>query len=165
MSKFLFLITLFFTTALVFSQQVTTVAGYGTADFLDGPGWQAGFKGITGVCTDPQGTIYVADSGNNRIRKVEATGNHMVSTIAGSGVEGFADGVGTNAVFGSPKSICIDNQGNLYVTDFWNYKIRKITPAGVVTTVAGTTPGFADGTVATAKFSYLGGICIDAQGN
>ena len=165
MSKFLFFITLFFTTALVFSQQVTTVAGYGSAGFLDGPGWWAEFKGITGVCTDPQGTIYVADSGNNRIRKVEATGNHMVSTIAGSGVEGYADGVGTNAVFGSPKSICIDNQGNLYVTDFWNYKIRKITPAGVVTTVAGTTPGFADGTVATAKFGYLGGICIDAQGN
>ncbi|MEO0037041.1 MAG: Virginiamycin lyase [Bacteroidota bacterium] len=165
MSKFLFFITTLFTTALTFSQQVTTVAGYGSAWFLDGPGLQAYFKGITGVCTDPQGTIYVADSGNNRIRKVEATGNHMVSTIAGSGVEGFADGVGTNAMFGAPNAICIDNQGNLYVTDFWNYKIRKITPAGVVTTVAGTTPGFADGSVATAKFGYLEGICIDSDGN
>jgi sugar lactone lactonase YvrE len=165
MSKILFLISVFFTTAQTFSQQVTSVAGYGSAGFLDGPGWQAQFKGITGVCTDSQGTIYVADSGNNRIRKIEATGNHMVSTIAGSGVEGYADGIGTNAVFGAPNGICIDNQGNLFVTDFWNYKIRKITPAGLVTTVAGTTPGFADGTVATAKFGYLEGICIDVDGN
>ncbi|MFM7018094.1 SMP-30/gluconolactonase/LRE family protein [Flavobacterium sp.] len=165
MSKILFFCTLFFTIAQAFSQQVTTVAGYGIAGFLDGPGWQAQLKGITGVCTDPQGNIYVADSGNNRIRKIEATGNHMVSTIAGSGVEGYADGIGTNAVFASPNGICIDNQGNLYVTDFWNYKIRKITPSGVVTTVAGKTPGYVDGTSAIAKFSYLEGICVDTQGN
>ncbi len=165
MSKILFFVITFFISILSFSQQVTTIAGYGSAAFLDGPGWQARFRGITGVCTNAQGTIYVADAGNNRIRKVEAIGNHMVSTLAGSGIEGYADGVGTNAAFGSPKSICIDSQGNLYATDYWNFKIRKITPTGVVTTLAGTTQGFEDGSIATAKFGYLGGICIDAIGN
>jgi serine/threonine protein kinase, bacterial len=164
MSKILFFISTLFTTALTFSQQVTTVAG-SVSGFIDGPGWQAHFNDPWGLCVDINGNIFVADRSNNRIRKIEPTGNHNVSTIAGSGVEGYADGVGTNAVFGEPHGICIDVQGNLYVTDFWNFKIRKITPSGVVTTVAGTTPGFADGSVATAKFGYLEGICIDADGN
>ena len=152
------------TTVLVFSQQVTTVAGssYG---YLDGPGFLAQFNDPSGICIDSQGNIFITDTDNNRIRKIEPSGNHNVTTIAGSGVEGYADGTGTNAVFAAPDDICIDSQGNLYVTDFWNYKIRKITPAGVVTTFAGTTSGFADGAANIAKFSYLEGICIDVQGN
>lgn len=164
MSKILFFITALFTTTLTFSQQVTTIGG-SQSGYLDGPGWWAEFRDPWGLCVDVEGNIFVADRSNNRIRKIAPTGNHMVSTIAGSGVEGYADGVGTNAVFGAPHGICIDVQGNLYVTDFWNFKIRKITPEGVVTTVAGTTQGFADGTIETAKFGYLDGICIDADGN
>ena len=164
MSKILFFITTLLTTVLVFSQQVTTVAGssYG---YLDGPGFLAQFNDPSGICIDSQGNIFITDTDNNRIRKIEPSGNHNVTTIAGSGVEGYADGTGTNAVFAAPDDICIDSQGNLYVTDFWNYKIRKITPAGVVTTFAGTTSGFADGAANIAKFSYLEGICIDVQGN
>lgn len=166
MSKILFFIIALFINTLVFSQQVTTYAGspfgYG---YLDGPGWQAQFHNPKGLCVDSQGNIYVADAANNRIRKIEPNGNHTVSTIAGSGVEGYADGTGINAVFASPEDVCIDSQGNLYVVDFWNYKIRKITPAGVVNTFAGSTSGFADGAANIAKFSYLEGICIDAQGN
>jgi sugar lactone lactonase YvrE len=166
MRKFFFFITALFTTFLVFSQQVTTYAGspfgYG---YLDGSGLQAQFKTPRGICIDSQGNIFIADAGNNRIRKIEPSGNHTVTTFAGSGIEGYADGTGTNAVFASPNGMCIDNQDNLYVTDWWNFKIRKITPTGVVTTVAGTTQGFTDGAANIAKFSYMEGICIDAQGN
>lgn len=164
MSKILFFITTLFINTLVFSQQVTTVAGT-TYGYLDGPGLLAQFNDPRGICIDSQGNIFIADADNNRIRKIEPSGNHNVTTIAGSGVEGYADGIGTSAVFAAPKDICIDSQGNLYVVDFWNFKIRKITPAGVVTTFAGTTSGFADGAANIAKFSYLEGICIDVQGN
>lgn len=165
MSKILFFIIALFINTLVFSQQVTTYAGspfgYG---YLDGSGLVAQFKTPRGICIDSQGNIFIADSGNNRIRKIEPSGNHTVTTFAGSGVEGYADGIGINAAL-TPNVMCIDSQDNLYVTDWWNFKIRKITPTGVVTTVAGTTQGFADGNANTAQFSYLEGICIDAQGN
>ncbi|MBC5836088.1 T9SS type A sorting domain-containing protein [Flavobacterium sp. F372] len=164
MSKILFFITTLFINTLVFSQQVTTVAGT-TYGYLDGPGLLAQFNDPRGICIDSQGNIFIADADNNRIRKIEPSGNNTVTTFAGSGVEGYADGIGTNAVFKSPNGMCIDSQGNIYITDALNFKIRKITPAGMVTTVAGTTQGFADGAANTAKFSYLEGICIDAQGN
>ncbi|MEC4048429.1 T9SS type A sorting domain-containing protein [Flavobacterium sp. SUN046] len=159
-----FTIAVFIITLIGYAQQVTTVAG-SNPGYLDWPGIQAQFSDPMGLCIDASGNIYVADRSNNRIRKIEATGNHMVSTVAGSGVEGYADGIGVNAVFAAPNGICIDQQGNLYVTDFWNYKIRKITPAGVVTTVVGTTQGYADGSASIAKFGYLGAICIDSLGN
>lgn len=164
MSKILFFITTLFTTTIVFSQQVSTVAGssYG---YLDGSGLLAQFNKPSGICVNSSGDIYIADRSNNRIRKIDPSNNNTVSTIAGSGVEGYADGVGTNAIFAAPSGICIDPQGNLYVTDFWNFKIRKITPTGVVTTAAGTTQGFSDGNITTAQFGYLHGICIDTQGN
>lgn len=163
MTKFIFFITLF-NTFFGFSQTVSTLAGT-TPGYLDGEGNQAQFSGVSGVCANSTGIIYVADSGNNRIRKIDTENNNMVSTFVGSGVEGYADGVGINAVFAAPNGICIDTQGNLYVTDFWNYKIRKITPAGVVTTLAGSTQGFADGSGSAAKFGYLESICIDIVGN
>jgi len=164
MSKILFFIATFFATTLVLSQQVTTVAG-STYGYIDGLGLQAQFNNPSGICVDDAGYIYVADKSNNRIRKIDQSNNNAVTTIAGSGAEGFADGVGTNAIFAAPTGICIDSQGNLYVTDFWNFKIRKITPAGVVTTVAGTTQGYTDGNVTIAQFGYLAGICVDTQGN
>lgn len=163
MAKFLFFITVF-NTFYGFSQTVSTVAGT-TSGYLDGSVNIAQFKDPLGICTDNNGNIFVADRSNNRIRKIDASGTNTVTTIAGSGVEGYADDIGTSAIFGAPKGICIDALGNLYVTDFWNFKIRKITPAGIVTTLAGSTQGFANGNGTAAQFGYLEQICIDALGN
>lgn len=97
------------------------------------------------------GTVYIADTTNHRIRAVTPTG--AVTTIAGS-TAGLADGVGTAAQFNAPSGIDIDPAGNLYVADTGNHVIRKITPAGQVTTIAGSTSGYADGVGAAAKFLY-----------
>jgi hypothetical protein len=88
----------------------------------------------------------------------------VVSTLAGS-MGGFAEGTGTQAQFSLPQSLTIDSSGNLYVADFFNHKIRKITTTGVVTTIAGSTAGFADGTVSSAQFNGPVGIKIDASNN
>jgi sugar lactone lactonase YvrE len=115
------------------------------------------------MTSDAQGNIYVADSYNNRIRKITATG--IVSTLAGSSTAGFADGNGTAARFDHPRGVTADVQGNIYVADSWNHRIRKITPAGVVSTVAGSTAGNADGSGISAQFFYPGGMASDVQGN
>ncbi|MDR2207855.1 MAG: SMP-30/gluconolactonase/LRE family protein, partial [Azoarcus sp.] len=106
--------------------------------------------------------LYVADSHNNRIRKITSAGD--VSTLAG-GREGFADGIGSAAKFLHPKGIAIDAAGNLYVADTHNHCIRKVTPAGEVSTLAGGEEGFADGIGSAAKFNYPVNIAIDVAGN
>lgn len=128
---------------------VTTLAGvagvYGAAD---GAGGAARFSGPTGVAVDGNGNIYVADSGNNTIRKITAAG--VVSTFAGSnGAAGSADGTGSSARFNNPQGVSVDGFGNVYVADTNNDTIRKITPAGVVTTIAGSA-GAAGNTDSTA---------------
>lgn len=160
MKKFLFFI-IFFTTTFGFSQTVSTLAG-SIPGYLDGPGEIAQFKNPNGICADAQENLFVADKSNNRIRKITPSGE--VSTIAGS-TEGYQDGVGTNAKFNFPQGICIDALGNLYVTELFNFKIRKITPDGTVSTIAGSTQGFADATGTAAQFSWLGDICVDSFGN
>lgn len=85
--------------------------------------------------------------------------------IAGSGIEGSIDGVGIEASFKAPIGLAIDSQDNIFVTDTYNHKIRKITPSGVVTTIAGSTQGFADGITTSAKFNYPYGIAIDSDDN
>lgn len=140
---------------------VSTFAG-STFGYADGSGTAAQFKSPWGICADAQGNIYVTDPNENKIRKITPAG--VVTTLAGS-TEGHADGTGTAAQFNDPVGICADAQGNLYVTEEGSHKIRKITPAGVVTTFAGSTTGYADGTGAAARFASPRGICIDAQGN
>lgn len=146
---------------------VTTLAGSGYG-YVDGSGLSAEFFNPDGVVVDGAGNIYVADYTNNRIRKVSPAG--AVTTVAG-GTEGYADGTGTAAEFFSPRGIAIDASGNLYVADVFNHRIRKITPAGVVTTLAGsgaTGPGnggYADGAAASARFSSPSGVAVDAGGN
>jgi DNA-binding beta-propeller fold protein YncE len=90
----------------------------------------------------------------------------MVSTLAGNGTPGFADGAGTIAQFNYPYSVAIDASGNLFVADRDNLRIRKITSAGVVSTLAGNgTAGFKDGAASIAQFNYTYGVAVDASGN
>jgi len=146
------------------TRQVSLVAGTGEAGFIDGPGINAQFNSPFGIVLDPAGNLYVADSRNHRIRKITPAG--IVSTFAGTGVPGFVDGPGINAQFNSPKGIEIDNLGNLFVTDTGNHSVRKITPAGVVSTIAGTGgSGFANGPGISSMFSSPFGIQIDGAGD
>ena len=151
---------------------VTTLAGSGPREvfgeqtnggYADGPASTARFFAPFGVAVDGQGTVYVADYGNDRIRKISPAG--VVSTLAGSGVHGSADGSGNEAQFMGPHSITLDAQGTLYVTDALGSRIRKVTLAGVVSTVAGTgEEGYVDGAGNKAQFDYPNGIAVDARG-
>jgi hypothetical protein len=111
---------------------------------------------------DTNGNLYVADLGNNTIRKI--TQSQTVSTLAGS-TQGLLDGNGIGARFYWPSSVCVDPVGNLFVTDRGNNKIRKITPSGLVTTIAGSSQGYSDGIGTIAKFDFPTGICIDVVGD
>jgi hypothetical protein len=138
---------------------VTTLAGMPFVQgFVDATGPAAQFGGIKSVVADSAGNAYIVDENNNVIRKMTPAG--VVTTFAGGGspggnASGFVDGTGTAARFSSPVGLAIDAAGNLYVADYFNWAIRKITPAGVVTTLAGGGPtnfGFADGTGNAARF-------------
>ncbi len=138
-----------------------TLAG-SNQGYADGPGTTAQFNLPWGVAVDAAGIVYVADALNNRIRKIAPDGT--VSTLAGS-TQGFADGQGANGLFNLPTGIAVDASGNVYVTDNGNYKIRKISGSGNVTTVAGSTVGYADGSAATAQFYSPYGVALDVNGN
>jgi DNA-binding beta-propeller fold protein YncE len=143
--------------------QVFTVAGSGTAGYLDGTGTGAQFSGPHGIVIDPAGlNLYVCD--NHRIRKIViSTGD--VSTLAGS-TSGFNDGTGASAQFNGPTGITIDTAGlNLYVGDSGNHKIRKVViSTGQVTTFAGSTQGFNDAIGTSAQFNSLSGLTVDRSG-
>lgn len=144
-------------------------AGTGTAGSANGAAAVATFNQPAGIALDTvvTGNIYVADMGNNQIRKITSAG--VVSLFAGSvtGVAGKTDGTGSAALFNKPTALITDRLGNVYVSDSGNNVIRKITPAGVVTTLAGSSvAGLKDTTVsAAAMFKGLAGIAIDSLGN
>ncbi len=148
---------------------VTTLAGL--ADHqgsADGQGSAAQFGSPRGLARDSAGNLYVGDSLNSTIRKVTPAG--VVTTLAGlAGTEGSADGGGSAARFGpnGPSGIVLDSDGNLYVTDSGNDSIRKLTPDGMVTTLAGlsASPGSADGAGANARFHGPQGVALDNAGN
>jgi len=141
---------------------VTTLAGSGTAGFANGTGTAAQFDGPRGLAVDSVGNIYVTDTSSNRIRKITSAG--VVTTFVGSGVNSSVDGTGASATFSSPYGVAVDSSDNLYVTEFGGSRIRKVTPAGVVTTVAGSVSGYADGAGTAAQFYFPRGIAVDAQG-
>lgn len=139
------------------------VNGSGSAD---GTGAAASFYLPGNVATDRAGNIYVADTANNTIRKITPAG--VVTTLAGTaGVVGHADGTGPAASFFFPSGVATDSGGNVYVADEMNNTIRKITPSGVVTTIAGIalTAGHANGPAATATFNGPQAIATDSAGN
>jgi sugar lactone lactonase YvrE len=147
---------------------VTTFAGLaGNIGTLDATGTAARFNEPVGVAVGSGGDVYVADTGNNSIRKITTAG--VVSTLAGSAGSspGSLDGTGTAALFSGPSGIAIDSTGTLYVTDTANNSIRKVTQAGVVTTLVGDPPnaGSTDGTTTGALFNQPIGIAIDSSGN
>jgi IPT/TIG domain/NHL repeat len=142
---------------------VTTVAGSGTAGFVDGTTANAQFNYPRDVAVGLDGTLYVSDYGNNRVRKISTSG--IVSTIAGNETLGFADGQGTNAIFRGIAQIEIDINNNLYIADYGNHKVRKISPNGNVITIAGIGVGYVDGDASIAKFSVNEGIAVDNNGN
>jgi sugar lactone lactonase YvrE len=158
------------------SGAVNTFAGTGVAAHTDstGNGGTARFNNPNGICIDfAKQNLYVADTGNNRIRKIviPPSGNvsGAVTTVAGSGTAGSANGSGTNASFSGPKGITITSSGTLYVADTANDIIREITPGGIVATLAGkaNTPPYytqiADGIGDAARFNNPIGICIDSN--
>jgi sugar lactone lactonase YvrE len=119
--------------------EVTTLAGNGTQGFADGPGNTAQFNDPTGVAVAPNGTVYVADVINNRIRAINPT-TGQVTTLAGNGTVGFADGPGNTAQFNDPTGVAVAAGGTVYVADLSNHRIRAINPTtGQVTTLAGGT--------------------------
>jgi sugar lactone lactonase YvrE len=140
----------------------TVLAGAGPTGYSDGTGAAAHFNHPFDVAVDAGGNVYVADAGNNRIRKITPLG--AVTTFAGSDTASQADGMGSSSLFNAPHGITIDGAGNLYVAEI--AKIRKITAAGVVTTIAGhDVAGFADGLVSSAQFNFPKGITVDGAGN
>jgi sugar lactone lactonase YvrE len=144
---------------------VTTFAGSGAMGLADGTGPGASFANLMGLAVDKAGNIYVADSHNNLIRKIDVHGK--VTTFAGSGAEGSADGKGPAASFFYPTGIAADKTGNLYVTDTHNNLIRRISEDGTVTTIAGRRTRATDDSTDKAfiKFDNPTGIAVDANGN
>jgi len=146
------------------STNISTFAGSGTQGSADGTGINASFYQPTGVAADASGNIYVADFRNNLIRKISPAG--LVTTLAGSGAQGSANGTGVYASFYQPTSVAADASGNIYVADDGNHLIREISPAGVVTTLAGSgVQGLANGTGIAASFNNPQGVAVDASGN
>lgn len=145
---------------------VNTVAGGPTSGFVDGPAATARFNQPYGIAINQPNPrdivfiqrIYVADEQNRRIRLIT---NRSVSTLAGSSTQGKADGQGASAQFEVPRGLALDAQGNLYVADYWNSRIRKITPEGVVTSITAVFPDIGG----LALFAGPTGVAIDLEGN
>ncbi len=143
------------------SGKVITLAGTGAAGFREGDGKTAQFNFPSGIALDKTGNIYVADAANYRIRKINSAG--LVTTYAGGDLSSIVDGAPGTARFSYPTDIVAESIGNLYVLDI--DRIRKISPDGFVSTIAGDGNGFMDGDGGTAKFFTPTGLGIDAMGN
>lgn len=149
---------------------ITTIAGTGVFGYSGdgGPATRAKLNGPMGIFVDTRNNIYLADIGNQRIRKIDTAG--IITTIAGNGELGFSGdgGLATQAKFDDPAGICGDNSGNIYIADEFNNRIRKIDVNGIITTIAGSDLcGYSgDGGLATsAGLYYPSGVAIDTAGN
>ena len=144
---------------------VTTLAGNGSPGFADGTGAAASFNSPYGVAVLSDGTIVVADTGNHAIRLVTSGG--VVTTLAGNGSSGYADGIGTAAIFNSPGAVAVLSNGDIVVADTGNNRIRLVTLTGIVATLAGGSfnLGAPDGTGAGATFNGPIGVVVHQSGN
>jgi hypothetical protein len=151
---------------------ITTVAGTGVPGFAgdSGPAISAQLNGVSGVAVDAAGNLYIADSGNHRIRKVTAGG--IISTVAGTGTPGPAfsgdGGPATSAQLTYPLGVTLDVSGNLYIPCAGSGVVRKVTAAGIISTVAGNgVPGFSgdSGPATSAQLRLPLGVAIDGAGN
>ena len=119
---------------------ITTIAGDGTAGYSgdNGPATSAELNLPTGVAVDSGGNVYIADTGNNVIRKINTSGS--ITTVAGNNAEGYSgdNGAATNATLYAPSGVAVDSAGNLYIADTNNNRIRKVSTSGTITTIAGT---------------------------
>ena len=144
--------------------EVTTLAGSSTAGYVDAVGEAAQFLFPTGVAVDAAGNVYVADTGNHCIRRIAAT-DQAVTTVAGTGVAGFVEGGAGLGQFSSPRALAVDGSDQIFVADTGNHAVRKITAAGVVSTLAGApTAGFQDGPGVSARFASPSGISLVGSG-
>lgn len=150
---------------------INTIAGTGTAGFSGdgGPATAAQLNVPIGVVKDAAGNIYIADMGNNRIRKISPSG--IITTIAGNGAFAYSgdDGPATSASLKSPYAVAVDTAGNVYIADTFNHRIRKVDTSGVITTVAGNGTGgvfSGDGGPATSATIWAPyGLTVDSAGN
>jgi sugar lactone lactonase YvrE len=144
---------------------VSTLAGTGMQGSINAAGTLASFNGPAGIALDAQGNLYIADAGNNLIRKMTSTG--VVNTLAGGDTTGSVNGTGVNASFFDPLGVTVDGSGNVYVADAGNNLIREISPAGVVTTLAGNGANAttSNGTLSASSFNNPTGVAIDKAGN
>jgi sugar lactone lactonase YvrE len=149
---------------------ISTIAGNGTKGFSGdgGPATLAQMDAPVDVAVDMAGNLFIADTWNNRIRKVTSKG--IISTVAGNGTKGFSGdgGLAVSAMLNAPHNLAVDREGNLFITDLGNYRIRKVTPSGVIATVAGNgTGGFSEdgGPAVSAMLSSPCGIAVDIAGN
>ena len=154
------------------SGTITTIAGTGTEGFGGdgGPATEAFFNYPTFVAVDGAGNVYIADSKNHRIRKVDSSG--LITTFAGTGTAGYSfrenGGPATSARLNEPWGVAVDGAGNLYIADTLNHQIRKVDTNGLITTIAGTERGgfSGDGGPATsARLNQPVGIAVDGSGN
>ena len=141
---------------------VSTLAGGAEGD-ADGAGSAASFNTPSALAVDDEGNLYVADTGNNRVRKVTKEG--VVTTLAGDGTAGFRDGPAREAQFDAPVGVAVDKEGRVFVADTYNDRIRVVTKEGEVKTVAGAgSPGYADGGALTALFDTPCGVAATLEG-
>ncbi len=149
---------------------ITTIAGTGEKGFGGdgGPAIQAKLNNVNNITMGADGTLYLAEEANQRIRRISP--NDIITTVAGTGVAGFSGdgGLAIQAKLNAPVGIAVSQNGNIYIADFFNNRIRRVSSDGIITTVAGTgTPGFSgDGGPATqAKLNNPFDIAVDTEEN
>ncbi len=150
--------------------EVSVYAGTMKDSTLDGTLKTASLSSPSGICFDQKGNMFIAGFGDESIRKITPDGN--VTTYAGTGKTGYVDGPADSAQFSSPRGLCIDSKGNIYVGDCWNHRIRKIDKNGMVTTFAGggktgelVVNDWKDGQDTLARFDAPCGMAIDEDDN
>jgi sugar lactone lactonase YvrE len=146
---------------------ITTIAGSGSTGFSGdgGPATNARLYNAQGMVLDANGNLYIADSGNNRVRRVDGKG--VITTVAGNGSPRYAGdgGAATNACLYAPIGVALDGSGNLYIADSFNVRVRKVNTDGIITTVAGGGSGGDGGPATNASLNAPEGVALDAFGN